>query len=77
MRYTIPVGSMMRAHHERMRQQHMAERLKAMDTNGDGKVGIDEYQAAQTWRMARLDRNGDGRIDPEEMRFHGGGRHHH
>lgn len=64
------------AHHEKMRQQHMADRLKAMDQNGDGNVSIEEYEAAQTWRMARLDRNGDGKIEPDEMRFHGGKRHH-
>jgi hypothetical protein len=65
------------AHYERMRQKHMAERLKAMDANGDGSVSLDEYQAAQTWRMARLDRNGDGQIEADEMRFHGGDRHRH
>jgi Ca2+-binding EF-hand superfamily protein len=65
------------AHHEKMRQQRMAERLKAMDQNGDGTVSLDEYEAAQTWRMARLDRNGDGKIEPDEMQFrHGGERHH-
>jgi Ca2+-binding EF-hand superfamily protein len=64
------------AHHEKMRQQHMAERLKAMDQNGDGNVSVEEYEAAQTWRMARLDRNGDGKIEPDEMRHHRGERHH-
>lgn len=64
------------AHHEKIRQQRMADRLKAMDRNGDGNVSVEEYEAAQTWRMARLDRNGDGKIEPDEMRFHGGKRHH-
>jgi EF hand len=73
---TITVEELI-AHHEKMRQQHMAERLKAMDQNGDGNVSVDEYEAAQTWRMARLDRNGDGKIEPDEMQFHGGKRHHH
>jgi Ca2+-binding EF-hand superfamily protein len=65
------------AYHEKMRQQRMAERLKAMDRNGDGNVSVEEYEAAQTWRMARLDRNGDGQIESDEMRFHGGKRHRH
>lgn len=64
------------AHHEKMRQQRMADRLKAMDRNADGNVSVEEYEAAQTWRMARLDRNGDGKIEADEMRFHGGKRHH-
>jgi Ca2+-binding EF-hand superfamily protein len=72
---TITVDELI-AHHEKMRQQHMAERLKGMDRNGDGNVSVDEYEAAQTWRMARLDRNGDGKIEPDEMRSHGGERHH-
>jgi hypothetical protein len=74
---TITVDELI-AHHEKMRQQHMAERLKAMDQNGDGNVSLEEYEAAHTWRMARLDRNGDGKIEPDEMRFrHRGERHHH
>jgi hypothetical protein len=73
---TITVDEMI-AHEEKMRTQRMADRLKAMDRNGDGNVSVEEYEAARTWRMARLDRNGDGRIEPDEMRFHGGQRHHH
>ena len=73
---TITVDELI-AHHEKMRQQHMADRLKAMDQNGDGNISVDEYEAAHTWRMARLDRNGDGKIEPDEMRFrHHGERHH-
>jgi Ca2+-binding EF-hand superfamily protein len=74
---TITVEELI-AHREKMRQQHMAERLKAMDQNGDGNVSVEEYEAAHAWRMARLDRNGDGKIEPDEMRFrHRGERHHH
>jgi Ca2+-binding EF-hand superfamily protein len=73
---TITVEELV-AHHEKMRQQHMAERLKAIDQNGDGNVSLEEYEAAHTWRMARLDRNGDGMIEPDEMQFrHRGERHH-
>jgi hypothetical protein len=46
-----------------------------MDTNGDGSVSVQEYEAAQTWRLARMDRNGDGTIDAQDMRD-GGGMHH-
>ena len=73
---TITVEELI-AYHEKMRQQHMAERLKAMDRNGDGNVSVEEYEAAQTWRMARLDRNGDGQIESDEMQFHGGKRQRH
>jgi hypothetical protein len=73
---TITVDELV-AHHEKMRQQHMAERLKAMDQNGDGNVSLDEYEAARTWRMARLDRNGDGKIEPDEMQSHHRGERHH
>jgi len=65
------------AHEEKMRVQRMVERLSLMDRNGDGNVSVEEYEAARTWRLARLDRNGDGRIEADEMRFHGGKRHHH
>jgi Ca2+-binding EF-hand superfamily protein len=65
------------AYQEKMRAQRMAQLLKAMDSNGDGTVSVEEYQAAQSWRLARLDRNGDGQIEPDEMEFHGSRHHHH
>ena len=55
------------AYREKQRLQRLADEIKAMDSDGDGKVSVSEYEAAQVWRLARLDRNGDGTIEPEEM----------
>jgi len=51
--------------------QHAAAHLvKAMDTNGDGVVTLDEYLAAAKKRFSRLDKNGDGFIDADELPAH-------
>jgi hypothetical protein len=51
-----------------------------MDQDGNGTVSVQEYQDAQTWRLARLDDDGNGTIEPEELRphkgLHDGMRHH-
>ena len=50
---------------------HMAERLKAADTNGDGLISRAEAQAALP-RLAKhfdqIDVNHDGQISPEELK---------
>jgi len=68
------------AYREKQRLQRVADEVKAMDSDGDGKVSVTEYEAAQVWRLARLDRDGNGTIDPEELmpgkRPHDGMPHH-
>src|SRR5262249_57965566 len=65
------------AFREKERAKRLAEMLARMDTNGDGTVSVQEYEAAQTWRLARMDRNGDGTIDEQDMRMGDGGGMHH
>lgn len=40
--------------------------IKQLDTDGDGKVSLDEALKPQDARMAQVDSNGDGAITPEE-----------
>ena len=56
------------AFHERQRAERMKDRFARFDTNGDGKVTVEEFVAARTARMATLDTDGDGVISPEEFR---------
>src|SRR3990172_4571472 len=44
----------------------MAYRVKAMDTDGDGKVAADEWKGPEEG-FKRLDANADGFIDQEEI----------
>ena len=63
------------------RLEHKQERLKSMDTNGDGQVSKDEYLAYQARkaeaRFARLDANHDGLLSADELDKRGSHRHHH
>lgn len=56
---------------ERMKQWH-AERFARMDTDGDGRLTVDElYQGLQRERAERLhkwlDTDGDGFVSPDEL----------
>jgi Ca2+-binding EF-hand superfamily protein len=44
-----------------------AERFAAMDKNGDGQVGAEEYFAAAQGRFDAADADRDGRVTKEEM----------
>ena len=55
------------AYREKQRLHRLADEIKAMDSDSDGKVSVAEYEAAQVWRLARLDRDGNGTIDPQEL----------
>ncbi|ATD68613.1 MULTISPECIES: EF-hand domain-containing protein [Luteimonas] len=38
-----------------------------MDTDGDGRVSLAEYQAWMRYGFDRMDRNGDGVLTPDEL----------
>ncbi|WP_058835875.1 hypothetical protein [Luteimonas abyssi] len=52
--------------------QATSDYLALMDTDGDGRVSLAEYQAWMLYAFDRMDVNGDGRLDPHEQP--GGGR---
>ncbi len=41
--------------------------LKRMDTDGDGRVSLDEYLAWMSYAFERMDRNGDGVLSADEL----------
>jgi Ca2+-binding EF-hand superfamily protein len=45
----------------------LAERLKAMDTNKDGAITLEEFLAPRDAGFARMDKNGDGFIDASDL----------
>lgn len=52
------------------------ELLQWMDSDGDGRVGLQEYQYYLSRGFRTLDRNGDGMVDSSELPagVHSGGR---
>ncbi len=52
----------------RGRQDGMMDRLKKLDTNGDGKLQESEVPERMLRFFGRLDTNGDGEIDREEIK---------
>jgi Ca2+-binding EF-hand superfamily protein len=60
----------MRAFHEKQRGQMRGANWKKLDTNGDGRISLEEAKAGAP-RMAEhfseIDANGDGFITPEEL----------
>ncbi len=41
--------------------------LQRMDTDGDGKVSVEEYVAWMMYAFDRMDRNGDGVLSADEL----------
>lgn len=44
-----------------------SEYLERMDTDGDGRVSLAEYQAWMRYAFDQMDRNGDGVLTPDEL----------
>ena len=47
--------------------QATAEYLERMDTDGDGRVSLEEYLAWMGYAFERMDRNGDGVLSADEL----------
>ena len=41
--------------------------LQRMDSNGDGRIDLDEYQAWMGYGFSRMDANGDGQLTADEL----------
>ncbi len=50
--------------HGKMHQEH----FQKMDTNGDGKISKEEWQAFHESKFSELDKDGDGFVTKEEMK---------
>jgi Ca2+-binding EF-hand superfamily protein len=58
----------MPAHAKAGKQQQMQQRLKEVDSNGDGNISKAEFQANGEKKFAKMDSNGDGQISPDERK---------
>lgn len=45
-----------------------AEKIKAIDTNGDGQLSAAEHEAGSAQMFAKMDTNGDGNLTAAEMK---------
>ena len=66
--------SMEDRHHEMIKKMHRhraemeQKKLKKIDTNGDGKVDLDEFLRNGEERFKEMDEDGDGYVTAEEAR---------
>jgi Ca2+-binding EF-hand superfamily protein len=45
-----------------------AEKIKMMDTNGDGALSVEEYAAGSQWMFGQMDTDHDGYVTKAEMK---------
>lgn len=50
--------------------QHHGKMFKKTDTNSDGAIGKDEWEAKGDKMFKEMDANGDGKITQDEMKSH-------
>jgi len=62
-------------HHKQMKhkmmkrhRKHVDQRILKMDSNGDGKIDLDEYLAHAEKNFSEMDADGDKFVTPEEAR---------
>jgi hypothetical protein len=53
-------------HMQGKQQEHMQQRIKAMDTNGDGNISKAEFMANAEKHFAKMDSDADGQVTPQE-----------
>ncbi len=56
------------ARHELKRQQRIAKRLNAADSDANGQISLDEFATQRVTGALRMDRNGDGIVSEDELR---------
>lgn len=61
------LGDGMGGMHGFMGGRRAGERLKTLDTNGDGAITLEEVLARHATRFARMDKNADGAIDTADF----------
>ena len=50
------------------KREHLQDRIDALDTDADGKISFDEFQAPDRDPFSRFDQNEDGFVTLEEMK---------
>ncbi len=66
---TVTVGMATASPHEGEKGKK-AHHFKMIDTNGDGKISVEEHADAAAERFSKMDINGDGFVSKKEMRKH-------
>jgi len=65
----VTVGTATASAHEGAKDKK-AHHFKMIDTNGDGKISVEEHADAAAERFSKMDINGDGFVSKKEMRKH-------
>ncbi len=63
----LVIGSLATADDSMMNHGHMMTRMKAMDTNGDGKISKEEYMAYYEKKWIKMKKDENGMVDLKSM----------